>query len=92
MTTLIFSNEELNRIMKIGKSLEESGLLIISARKTIKNKAKEQKGGFLPMLLGALAASLLGNPLRAKGVLRGREGDIPAGEGEIGPLPASSIN
>ena len=45
-TTLIISNEEMNDIMKIIKSLEESGLLIKSVSKTIKNKAKEQKKDF----------------------------------------------
>ena len=66
-TTLLFSNEDLNDIMKIVKSLEESGLLIIkSVSKTIQNEAKEQKDGFLGMLLGALGASLLGNLLTGK--------------------------
>ena len=48
-------------IMKIVKSLEKSGLLIKGVSETIKNDAKEQKGGFWPMLIGALSASLLGN-------------------------------
>ena len=51
-TTLIISNEEMNDIMKIVKSLEDSGLLIKGVSETIKNDAKEQKGGFLSMLLG----------------------------------------
>ena len=51
-TTLIISNEEMNNIMKIVKLLKESGLLIKGAIKIIKNEAKEQKGGFLSMLLG----------------------------------------
>ena len=55
---LIISNGEMN-IMKIIKSLEESGLLIKGVSKTIKNEAKEQKGRFLSMLLGTLGASLL---------------------------------
>ena len=50
--TLIISNEELDDIMKIVKSLEDSGLLIKGVSETIKNDAKEQKGGFLSMLLG----------------------------------------
>ena len=50
-------------IMKIVKFLEESGLLIKGVSDTIKNKAKEQKGGFLSTLLGTLDASLLGNLL-----------------------------
>ena len=51
-TTLLISNEEMNYIMKIVKSLEESGLLIKSVSEIIKNEAKEEKGGFLSMLLG----------------------------------------
>ena len=58
MTTLIISNEEMNDIMKIVKSLEESGLLIKAVGEAIINEAKEQKGGFLSMLLGTLGASL----------------------------------
>ena len=49
-TTLIISNEEMNNIMKIVKSLEESGLLIKEVSETIKNEAKEPKVGFLSML------------------------------------------
>ena len=55
-TTLVSSNEEMNDIMKIVTSLEESGLLI-GVSKTIKNEAKEQKGGFLRMLLSTLGLS-----------------------------------
>ena len=44
--------------MKIVKSLEESGLLIKGFSETFKNEVKEQKGGFLGMLLGTLGASL----------------------------------
>ena len=58
--------------MKIVKSFEESGLLIKGISETIENKAKEQKDGFLPMLVGKLAASMLGNALIGKGVIRGR--------------------
>ena len=60
-TTLIISNEEMNDIMKIVKSLEEFGLLIKGVSETIKNEAKEQKEQFLGMLLGTLGVSLLGN-------------------------------
>ena len=80
MTTLIISNEEMNVIMKIVKSLEEFGLLIKGVSETIKNEAKEQKGGFLNMLLGNLGASLLGNLLVGKGTTRGGEGAIRAGQ------------
>ena len=65
-TTLIISNEEINDIIKTLKSLEESGLLIKGISETIKNEAKEQKGGFLGMLLGTLYPSLLGNLLTGK--------------------------
>ena len=65
-TTLIISNEELKDIMKIVKSLEESGLLVKGISEKIKNEAKEQKSGFLPMLLGTLAASIFGNALSGR--------------------------
>ena len=74
--TLIISNEEMNDIMKMLKSLEESGLLIKGVSEAIKNEAKEQKGGFLSMLLGTLGASLLGNLLTGKGTIRAGEGTI----------------
>ena len=79
-TALITSNEEMEDIMKIVKSLEESGLLIKGVSETIKNEAKEQKGGFLPMLLGTLAASILANALAGRRVIRAGEGTIRAGE------------
>ena len=60
-TTLIISNKEMNDIMKIAKSLEESGLLIKGVSGTIKSEAKEQKGAFLGILLDTLGASLSGN-------------------------------
>ena len=66
--------------MKIVKSLEESGLLIKGISETIKNEAKEQKGGFLSILLGTLAASILGNPLAGKGILRVGEKVTRVGE------------
>ena len=58
-TKVIVSNEEMNDIMKIVKCLKGSGLLIKGITKTIKNEAKEQKQGFIIMLLGILDASLL---------------------------------
>ena len=84
-TTLIISNEEMNDIMKIVKSLEDSGLLIKGVSETIQNVAKEQKGGFLGMLLGTLGASLLGNLLNVKGVIATSHihGTIRVGEGTI---------
>ena len=60
-TSLIISNKEMNDIIKIIKFPKESGLLMRDVSETIKNEAKEQKGGFLSMLLGTLGASLLGN-------------------------------
>ena len=68
-TTLIISNEEMNDIMKIVQALEDSNILLKGVTKTIKNETKEQKGGFLSMLLGTLGASLLGNLLAAKGIV-----------------------
>ena len=62
------------------KSLNESRLLIKGARKTIKNQAKEQKGGFLAMLLGTSGASLLENLLTGKGTIRAGEDTIRAGQ------------
>ena len=76
----IISNEEINDIMKIVTSLEESELLIKCVSETIKNEAKEQKRGFLGMLLGTLGASLLGNLLTSKDTIRVGEGRIRAGE------------
>ena len=70
MTTLIISNDEIHDIIKIVKSLEDSGLLIEGVTKTIRNEVEEQKGGFLSMLLGTLSASLLGNLLTGKGIYR----------------------
>ena len=69
-TTLIISNDEMEDILKIVKSLEDSGTLLQGVSETIKNEAKEQKGGFLSMLLGALGASLLGNMLTGTWVIR----------------------
>ena len=83
MTTLIISNLEINHIIKIVKSLEESCLLMKWVSETIKNEAKEQKGGFLAMLLGTLGATLLENLFTGKGTIRAGEGTIRAGEGTI---------
>ena len=69
-TTLIISNEEMNVIMKIVQALKDSNILLKGVTKTIKNETKEQEGGFLGMLLGTLGASLLGNMLAGKGVVR----------------------
>ena len=65
----------MNDIMKIVQALENSNILIKGVTKTIKNETKEQKGGYLSMLLGTLGASLLGNLLTAKGVFRAGSGN-----------------
>ena len=70
VTTLIILNKEMNDVMKIVKSFEESGLLIKGVRKIIKNDVKEQKGGFLGISLGTLGATLLGNLLAGKETIR----------------------
>ena len=80
VTTLIISNEEINGIIKIVKSLKKSGLLRKSVSEIIKNEAIEQKGGLLRMLLGTLGVSLLGNLLTGKGTIRAGEGTIRAGQ------------
>ena len=65
------NNNFMNDIIKIVKSLENSGVLLKGVSETIQHEAKEQRGGFLSMLLGTLGASLLGNLLTGgKGVIR----------------------
>ena len=73
-TTLIIWNDEIEDIIKIVKSLEDSGLLLEGVTETVQNEVKEQKGGFLSMLLGTLGASLLGNLLTGKGINRAGKG------------------
>ena len=78
--TLITSNEKMNDIMNINKSLEESGLLMKGVSQKIKNEAKEQNGGFVRVLLSTLGAILLGNLLTRKGSFaccQGREANMP---------------
>ena len=70
----------MNDIMKLVKSFGESGLLIKGVSETIKNEAKEQKGGFIGMLLSTLGASLLGNLLTGKGTIKSGEGIITAAQ------------
>ena len=62
-TTLIISNDDMLDLLKIVKPLEDSGILLNGITETVKNEVKEQKGGFLSMLLGTLGASLLGDLL-----------------------------
>ena len=77
-TTLI--NDEMDDILKIVKFLEDSGVLLKGVSETIQNEAKEQRGGFLSMLLGTLGAPLLGDIL-SKGLPGKGEGAIRAGYG-----------
>ena len=71
---MIISNEEMSDTMKIVQALEDSNVLLKIVTKTIKDETKEQKGGFLSMLLGTLGASLLGNLLIGKGIERAGSG------------------
>ena len=84
-TTLIISNDEMNDILKIVKSLEGFGVLLKGVSEAIQHEAKEQRGGFLSMLLGNLGAFFLGDILSkclsGKGVIRAGEGTIGAGYG-----------
>ena len=82
-TTLIIPNDEMDDILKIVKSLENSGVLLKGVSETIQHEAKDQREGFLGMLSGTLGASLLGDVLSkglsGKGVIRAGEGTIRAG-------------
>ena len=80
VTALILSNEKMNDIMKIVKSLEESGLLMKDISKTIKNEAEEKNEAYLEMLLRALGASLLGDLLTGKGTIRAGAATVRAGQ------------
>ena len=76
---LVIEQEDMKDIMKIIKALENSGILLKGVSKTIKNETKEQRGGFLSMLLGTLGASLLGNLLSGgKGIMRAGDGIVRA--------------
>ena len=84
-TTLIISNDDMKDFLKIVKSLEDSGILLDGITETVKNEVKEQKGGFLSMLLGSLGPSLLGDlitkNLSDRGVIKAGEGTVRAGYG-----------
>ena len=84
-TTLTVSNNEIEGIIKIVKSLEDSGLLLKGVTGIAHNEVKEQKGGFLSMLLGLLGASLLGNLQTGRGINRAGKGHVVnrAGEGIV---------
>ena len=81
--TLVIEKEDKNDIVKIIEALENSGILLQGVTKTIETETKEQRGGFLSMLLGTLGASLLGNLLTGKGMMRAGKGIVRAGEGSI---------
>ena len=81
-TTLINSNKDVEDLIKIVKSLEDSRLLLKGVTESVQNEAKEQKGGFLSMLLGTLNASLLGNLLTGKGAFYARKGINRAWKGK----------
>ena len=68
-TTLIISNNKIEDLIKIVKSVEDSGFLLKGVTESVQNEIKEQKGEFLSMLLGTIGASLLGNLLTAKGAV-----------------------
>ena len=85
MTRLIISNDEINNIIKIVKSFEDSGLLLKGITETVQNEVKEQKQGFLSMLSSTVCTSLLGNLLTCKGINRAGKGRgiNRAGEGIV---------
>ena len=79
---LIIEQEDMKDIIKIIEALENSDILLKSVNKTIENETKEQRGGFLNMLLGTLGASSLGNLLTSgKGIMRAGNGIVRAGSG-----------
>ena len=78
---LIIEEEDMQDIIKIIKELKNSDILLKGVSKTIENEIKEQRGGFLSMLLETLGASLLGNLLTGKGIIRAGGGIVRAGEG-----------
>ena len=80
---LNIEQEDMNDIMKIIEALKNSGILLKGVSKKIENENKEQGGRFLSMLLGTLGASLLGNLLTGKGIMRAGDGIVQAGEGSV---------
>ena len=58
-TTLIISNNEMENIVRIVKSLEDSGLLLKGVTETVQNEAKEQKRGYFSMLLGTIRCKFI---------------------------------
>ena len=82
-TTLIISNKDMEDLIKIVKSLEDSGLLLEGVTESVQNEVKEQKGGFLSMSIGTLGASFLENLLTGKEVNKKGKGIHRAGEGIV---------
>ena len=82
-TTLIISNDDMQNLLKIVRSLEDNGILLDGITETVKNEVKEQRSSFLSILLGTLGVSLLGDlkHLSGRGVIRAGEGTIRAGYG-----------
>ena len=79
---LVIEEEDMNDIMKIIEALENSGILLKGVSKTIENETKEQRGGFLSMLIDTLGASLLGNLLTdGKVIMCEGDGILRAGSG-----------
>ena len=68
-------NEEMNGVMKIVQDLDDSNIFLKGVLKTIKNETKKQKWEFWSMLLGTLGASLSGNLLSGKGIVRAGSGN-----------------
>ena len=75
-TTLIISNKDMEDLVKVVKSLEDSGLLLNGVTESVQNEVKEQRGRFLSMLLATLAANLLGNLLSGKGAIATSQGQV----------------
>ena len=65
----------MNDILEIVQAIGDSNILLKGVTETIKNKKKEQKGGFLSMLFGTLGARLLGNFFARKGIARAGSGN-----------------
>ena len=83
-TTLITSNDDMQDLLKIVNSLDDSGLLLDGITETLKNEVKKREGGFLSTLLGTIGAILLGDILfsrKGKGVIRAGKETIRASYG-----------
>ena len=80
MTALIISNKEMKDTMKMVKSLEEFGSLIKGFNEKIEIEAKEQKDGFLGILLRIVCSTISWNLLKCKGVTGAGERTIRTGQ------------